>query len=68
MTNRKLSRRDALKAGALGAVGVASSTVAATLGSPIRALGQDVQGSIHGSHHEMVTVGQQPLPAVPYRH
>ncbi len=55
MTNRKLSRREAIKAGALGTVGLATG-VGATLASPVPGL--PVQGDAHGSHHDMVTVGQ----------
>jgi FtsP/CotA-like multicopper oxidase with cupredoxin domain len=53
---RPLSRRDALKAGALGTVGLATGGMAAAL----PALGQDRsgQGAASASHHDMLTVGQ----------
>ena len=56
MSNRKVSRRDALRAGALGTVGLAAGAG----GISLQALGQDAapQSPTHGSHHDMVTVGQ----------
>ena len=56
MSKRKLSRRDALRAGALGTVGLAAGTG----GLSLQALGQTPQGqaSSRGTHHDMVTVGQ----------
>jgi FtsP/CotA-like multicopper oxidase with cupredoxin domain len=57
MTQERLSRRDVLKAGALGTVGLAAGGVGAALASPL--LGQGVpQSPGTGSHHDMVTVGQ----------
>ena len=56
MTDRKLSRRDALRAGALGTVGLAAGTG----GLSLNALGQGpaAQDTTRGSHHDMMTVGQ----------
>ncbi|MGH7578993.1 MAG: multicopper oxidase domain-containing protein [Gemmatimonadales bacterium] len=56
MSNRNVSRRDALRAGALGTVGLAAGAG----GLSLQALGQGgaPQSPTHGSHHDMVTVGQ----------
>ena len=55
MTHRKLSRRDALRAGALGTVGLATGAG----GLSIQAVGQapPAQDTTRGSHHDMMTVG-----------
>ncbi len=57
-----LSRRDLLKLGALGTVGLASGAGAIAL-DPLRALGggppgDQAPGSPHGSHHDMAVVGE----------
>ena len=56
MGNRKVSRRDALRAGALGTVGLAAGAG----GLSLQALGQGTaaQSPTQGSHHDMITVGQ----------
>jgi FtsP/CotA-like multicopper oxidase with cupredoxin domain len=56
MTNRKLSRRDALRAGALGTVGLAAG--AGGLSLPALGQGPAAQDTTRGSHHDMMTVGQ----------
>ena len=56
MTNRKLSRRDALRAGALGTVGLAAGTGGLSL--PALGQGPAAQDTTRGSHHDMMTVGQ----------
>jgi manganese oxidase len=57
MSEQRLSRRDVLKAGALGTVGLAAGGVGAALASPL--VGQGVpQVPATGSHHDMVAVGQ----------
>jgi manganese oxidase len=53
--DRRLTRRDLLRAGALGTVGLATGGAALSL----PALAQEPAPAIpHGSHHDMVTVGQ----------
>ena len=56
MSNRKVSRRDALRAGALGTVGLAAGAG----GLSLQGLGQSsaAQSPTQGSHHDMITVGQ----------
>ena len=56
MTDRKLSRRDALRAGALGTVGLAAGTGGLSL--PALGQGPAAQDTTRGSHHDMMTVGQ----------
>jgi FtsP/CotA-like multicopper oxidase with cupredoxin domain len=56
MTNRRLSRRDALRAGALGTVGLAAG--AGGLSRPALGQAPAVQDTTRGSHHDMMTVGQ----------
>ena len=56
MTDRKVSRRDLLKAGALGTMGLAAGGGAASL--PALVQGDTARAQAHGSHHDMVTVGQ----------
>ena len=56
MTNRKLSRRDALRAGAIGTVGLAAG--AGGLSLPALGQGPATQDTTRGSHHDMMTVGQ----------
>jgi FtsP/CotA-like multicopper oxidase with cupredoxin domain len=51
-----MSRREVLKAGALGTVGLATGGSAASL--PALAQGDTAQARAHESHHDMVTVGQ----------
>jgi len=59
MSNHKISRREVLKAGALGTMGLAAG-VGATRASSLPALaqGDGAQTPTHGTHHDMVTVGQ----------
>jgi FtsP/CotA-like multicopper oxidase with cupredoxin domain len=53
--DRRLTRRELLRAGAIGTVGLATGGAALSL----PALAQDPAGdTAHGSHHDMVTVGQ----------
>ena len=56
MPDRKVSRRDALRAGALGTVGLAAGAG----GISLQALGQAsaTRSPTQESHHDMVTVGQ----------
>jgi FtsP/CotA-like multicopper oxidase with cupredoxin domain len=56
MSERKVSRRDVLKAGALGTVGLATGGGAASL--PALVQGDTTQAQTRESHHDMVTVGQ----------
>jgi hypothetical protein len=56
MTRRKVSRRELLKAGALGTVGLATGGGAVSL--PALAQGDTTQARTRESHHDMVTVGQ----------
>jgi FtsP/CotA-like multicopper oxidase with cupredoxin domain len=56
MSDRKLSRRELLKAGALGTVGLAAGGGAAS--QPALVQGDSAGPQTHGSHHDMVTVGQ----------
>ncbi len=56
MPDRKVSRRDALRAGALGTVGLAAGAG----GLALQGLGQATaaQAPTQGSHHDMITVGE----------
>ncbi|MDQ3426386.1 MAG: multicopper oxidase domain-containing protein [Gemmatimonadota bacterium] len=56
MKPRNISRREALRAGALGTVGLAAGSSALVL--PLSAQGDGTQPPAHASHHDMVTVGQ----------
>jgi manganese oxidase len=56
MSGRKVSRRELLKAGALGTVGLAAGGSAASL--PALVQGDTAQAQARESHHDMVTVGQ----------
>jgi FtsP/CotA-like multicopper oxidase with cupredoxin domain len=56
MSGRKMSRREVLRAGALGTVGLATGGGAASL--PALAQGDTLQAPARESHHDMVTVGQ----------
>ena len=56
MKPRNISRREALRAGALGTVGLAAGSSALVL--PLSAQGDGAQATATASHHDMVTVGQ----------
>jgi FtsP/CotA-like multicopper oxidase with cupredoxin domain len=56
MSDQRITRRDLLKAGAIGTVGLATGA-GATLVSAAAPAGP-AQGDVRGSHHDMVTVGQ----------
>jgi FtsP/CotA-like multicopper oxidase with cupredoxin domain len=56
MSNRKVTRRELIKAGALGTVGLAAGGSAASL--PALAQGDTLRTQAGESHHDMVTVGQ----------
>lgn len=53
--DHRLTRRELLRAGALGTVGLATAGGALALPAPAQA---PVQGTPDGSHHDMMTVGQ----------
>ena len=56
MSDKPVSRRDLLRAGALSSVGLAAG--GALLRLPAIGQGDSIGAQGHGSHHDMVTVGQ----------